>query len=57
MSVMGFANHLMLDFRSIICPRFVYASPAAWSDDGGLNPELEERLETLVTDLSEIKVG
>ncbi|MCB0063701.1 MAG: NAD(P)H-dependent oxidoreductase [Caldilineaceae bacterium] len=33
MSVMGFANSLMLDFRCIIIPRFVYATGADFGDD------------------------
>lgn len=57
MSVMGFANHLMLDFRSVICPRFVYASPSSWLESGELDQKLLERIQTLVSDLSEIQVG
>jgi NAD(P)H-dependent FMN reductase len=33
MSVMGLANSLMLDFRCIIIPRFVYAVGADFGDD------------------------
>ena len=33
MSVMGLANHLMLDFRCLIIPRFVYATGADFGDD------------------------
>ena len=33
MSVMGLANSLMLDFRCIIIPRFVYATGADFGDD------------------------
>jgi len=32
MSIMGLANSLMLDFRCLIVPRFVYAMGAAFSD-------------------------
>lgn len=32
MSIMAFANSLMLDFRSIIVPRFVYATGNVFSD-------------------------
>ena len=56
MSVMGFANHLMLDFRSVIVPRFVYANPESWDEDGSLKPELYERLTSLVSDLAEIQI-
>ncbi|MEZ4862172.1 MAG: NAD(P)H-dependent oxidoreductase [Caldilineaceae bacterium] len=33
MSVMGFANSLMLDFRCLIVPRFVYATKDDFGDD------------------------
>lgn len=33
MSVMGCANHLMLDFRCVIVPRFVYATGNDFGDD------------------------
>ena len=33
MAVMGLANHLMLDFRCLIIPRFVYATGANFGDD------------------------
>ena len=56
MSVMGFANHLMLDFRSVIAPRFVYANPQSWDSDGNLKEEIQQRVAELVGDLSEIQV-
>ena len=33
MSIMGLANSLMLDFRSLIVPRFVYATGGDFGDD------------------------
>ncbi len=57
MSVMGLANHLMLDFRSVIVPRFVYVSSADWSEDGELNPELEPRLALLGDDMRRVSVA
>jgi FMN reductase len=57
MSVMGFANHLMLDFRSVIVPRFVYAQKSDWSEDGQLNSEVEERLVLLGQDMKQISVN
>ena len=56
MSVMGLANHLMLDFRSIIVPRFVYADGDGWVDDRSFAPQIQERLERLRDDLGEIQV-
>jgi len=48
MSPMSMANSLMLDFRCIVIPRFVYASPKAFSDDGNLTPKVKERIDGLV---------
>jgi len=56
MSVMGFANHLMLDFRSVIVPRFLYVESDDWNEEGALNPEIEERLWQLHLDMGEISV-
>lgn len=33
MSIMALANSLMLDFRTIVLPRFVYAAPGDWEGD------------------------
>ncbi|MBD5779190.1 NAD(P)H-dependent oxidoreductase [Pelagicoccus sp. NFK12] len=33
MSVMPLANSLMLDFRTLVLPRFVYAAPNDWKDE------------------------
>ncbi len=43
MAVMPYANSLMLDFRSIILPRFVYATDEDWEGES-LTPELQSRL-------------
>ncbi|MFT5883500.1 MAG: FMN reductase [Crocinitomicaceae bacterium] len=56
MSVMGFANHLMLDFRSVIVPRFVYATGESWNADGSLKEDVQQRVASLVDDLSEIQI-
>ena len=56
MSVMGFANHLMLDFRSVITPRFVYVDPSGWNDDQ-LNDEILDRLDLLIDDMKSIQVS
>lgn len=47
MSVMGFANSLMLDFRCIIIPRFVYADAEQFSTDGIANSQLVQRIQEL----------
>jgi FMN reductase len=56
MSVMAFANHLMLDFRSLIVPRFLYVDDRGWADQATLKPEIENRMQVLVDDLREIQV-
>jgi len=51
MSVMGLANSLMLDFRSVIVPRFVYATEADIDGDRIIDPRLHERIEEVTTAL------
>ena len=47
MSVMPFANSLMLDYRCVIVPRFVYATGNAFSDCQLIDPEVKQRLHIL----------
>lgn len=54
MSVMPFANSLMLDFRCIIIPRFVYATGGDFGDDRQptmhvASTEITERIQELAT--------
>jgi FMN reductase len=51
MSVMAFANSLMLDFRSVIIPRFVYAAGDAFDGDKLTDKKVEKRVEQLADDL------
>jgi FMN reductase len=51
MSVMAFANSLMLDFRSVIIPRFVYATGRAFVGDDLKDKEVGERIEELADEL------
>ena len=44
MAVMAAANSLMLDFRCVIVPRFVYAGPADFDENGISNPAILERV-------------
>jgi FMN reductase len=44
MSVMSLANSLMLDFRSLIIPRFVYATGGAFTGDRISDPKLVARV-------------
>lgn len=47
MAPMGFANHLMLDFRCLINPRYVYATTEDYDERGVTNPEIQTRLQDL----------
>ncbi len=47
MSVMPFANSLMLDFRCTIIPRFVFATSESISDEIIQDPEINKRLKEL----------
>ncbi len=57
MAVMGMANHLMLDFRCVIVPRFFYAAGSDWSEEGVLDPNLEERIVNMPNDMKRISVA
>ncbi len=47
MSVMGIANSLMLGFRAVIIPRFVYATGQDFEEDRVSNPDIVKRLDEL----------
>lgn len=52
MSVMPFANSLMLDFRCLVVPRFVYATGAAFDESLELTDEnVGQRVEALCAEL------
>lgn len=51
MSVMPVANSLMLDFRCVIVPRYVYASRGSFENGRLSDPAVEERLLRLARDL------
>ena len=48
MAPMSFINSLMLDFRCLIIPRFVYADKTCFLENGQMNDEIKNRLEELV---------
>ena len=50
MSPIGLANSLMFDFRSLIIPRFVYATKQDFAADGRLSDEIRARVERLARD-------
>jgi FMN reductase len=51
MSVMAFANSLMLDFRTVIIPRFVYATGRAFDADELKDDKVGERITELAAEL------
>lgn len=54
MSVMAAANSLMLDFRCVIVPRFVYAMPADFADGAIANEAVKERIGSCARALAEL---
>lgn len=56
MSIMSLANSLMLDFRCVILPRFVYATGADFSEGQIAKPELRQRLQQLAEAARRLRV-
>ena len=54
MAVMGLAQSLMLDFRCLIVPRFVYADSSAFENDRLADADLARRIEQLCDELRRI---
>jgi FMN reductase len=51
MSIMSLGNSLMLDFRCVIVPRFVYATSSTVRDGAVVDSEIEKRIEQLCKEL------
>jgi FMN reductase len=51
MGVMAYANSLMLDFRTVIIPRFVYATGDAFEGDGIADDKVESRIKQVTDEL------
>jgi NAD(P)H-dependent FMN reductase len=51
MSVMAYANSLMLDFRCVIIPRFVFATGDAFDGENITDKEITKRIERVADDL------
>ncbi len=51
MSVMAYANSLMLDFRCVIIPRFVYATGSVFTDDHVKDEKILQRIEQVAAEL------
>jgi FMN reductase len=57
MSVMAYANSLMLDFRSVIIPRFVYATGDSFDGDKLTDAHLEKRIHLVADELVRFTTG
>ncbi len=51
MSVMAYANSLMLDFRCVIVPRFVYATGSDFEGDTPKDEKIVQRIEQVAAEL------
>jgi FMN reductase len=51
MSVMAYANSLMLDFRCVIIPRFVFATSDAFDGENITDKKVTERIENVAGEL------
>lgn len=54
MAVMGLANSLMLDFRTFILPRFVYASKTSFRDAELDDVDVQQRIRNLTRELARV---
>ncbi len=54
MSAMGLANSLMLDFRCLIVPRFVYVTGDAFDGPQLVNEDVHQRVRALVSETTRI---
>jgi FMN reductase len=56
MSIMGLSNDLMLDFRCIVLPRFVYATGGDFTDGQISSAKIQERLKQLAASARRLRV-
>ena len=54
MSVMGLANSLMLDFRCLIIPRFIYSTSEDFAEGKVTDPQVKDRIAELIKELERI---
>lgn len=57
MAIMGLANHLMLDFRAVIVPRFSYAQGEAFVNGEITDDSVHTRIENLAQDVIRFHTG
>ncbi len=51
MSVMAYANSLMLDFRCVVIPRFVFATADAFDEETVTDSKIAKRIEQVAAEL------
>ena len=51
MSVMAYANSLMLDFRCVVIPRFVFATGSAFDDETVTDEKITNRIKQVAEEL------
>ena len=54
MSMMGLANSLMLDFRCLVIPRFVYATKEAFTEGRVSDSQVDDRIQELTDTLTRL---
>ena len=52
MSVTSYMNSLMLDFRCIVIPRFVYTDGSGFDENYNIKSNIKERIEELVSQIT-----
>ena len=57
MSILPIANSLMLDFRCVIIPRYIYANRQSFEEGRLIDPAIEERIARLAHDLHHFAAG
>jgi FMN reductase len=57
MSPLGMANSLMLEYRCVIVPRFVYAIGEDFRDDGELSDKIRDRIGQLCAEATKLANG
>ena len=51
---MGLANSLMLDFRCLIIPRFIYSTSEDFTEGKVTDPQVKDRISELIKELERL---
>jgi len=57
MSAMGVANSLMLDFRCLVVPRFIYALGDSFQGNKLVDSQIDERVNELIEEIIRLKTA